>query len=61
MPIYSFHCTSCDKEVEDKEFCEEKQFFCVVCKMNRIHKRRVARTSFILKGDHWSNPHKEPA
>lgn len=54
MPIYSYRCCGCNHEHEHREYREEIGEVCEVCNAHRIFKRRIAPTTFVLKGSGWT-------
>jgi len=51
MPVFEFQCPGCRRIVEKLQRYEDPEPRCVVC--NQPTKRKVSRTSFILKGGGW--------
>ena len=56
MPIYEYKCDLCNGMWEEiQKFSDEPLTICTSCeKEGGVHKI-VSRTSFVLKGENWSN------
>lgn len=53
MPVYEYTCTKCNENFEIEHSIKEtnKQHLCKEC--SALLKRKISKTSFVLKGSGW--------
>ena len=62
MPIYEWYCSHCGHEDETLQSINDPAPVCLKCDYNtnrhkklEVMKRKISKSSFILRGDGWAN------
>ena len=53
MPLFLYHCESCDNTFEVLQKMNDDTPHCTKCDSNKVT-RQVGQMSFVLKGEGWS-------